>query len=347
MRAIYSFNKTGLEARYWEREIRAASTSNVEFIPFNHGPYLDPYRYIRAQLLDNLYYEENPALLTLYRDLKLLVASSRAHVLIVDNCPPYHPEFLRELDLYRMLRTSDGPVSAYDRDFAYVHAYDHVLYHSPAYSRDMNMRTKLAYCGAKRMTLWPLALFDACFDPLLTEQAILGARRKVDIAYVGALHPGKMPVLAQLKHHFGRRFVLRGLGGLKKNLYFNARYRFPGWIRELPAQQYVPLYQDTKIGINLHNRGQYTIGNFRLFELPANGVMQISDGGEYLATFLEPGKEVIRADGTDILIAEAEHYLSHDSDRLELAVAGFRAVMARHRFSKRMEELSDLLRSEV
>lgn len=347
MRVIYSFNKSGMEAKYWEQEIRAASTSDVEFIPFNHGLYLDPYRYIRAQLLDNLYYDENPALLSLYRDLKHLAASSRARVLLVDNCPPYHPEFLRELDLYRVLRTSDGPVSAYDRDFAYVHAYDHVLYHSPAYSRDMDMRAKLAYCGAKRTTFWPLALFDACFDPSLTEGTILSAPRKLDIVYVGALHPGKMPALAQLKRHFGRRFVLRGLGGLKKNLYFNARYGFPGWVRELSAERYVSLYQGSKIGINLHNRGQYTIGNFRLFELPGNGVMQISDGGEYLATFLEPGKEVIRADTMECLIAEAEYYLTHDSDRFEVAIAGFRTVTAKHRFSKRMQELSDLLQGEV
>ena len=52
---------------------------------------------------------------------------------------PYHPEFLRTIPQYKFLRTSDGPLAAYDRDFAYVHAYDPVLYHSPAYSRDLGI----------------------------------------------------------------------------------------------------------------------------------------------------------------------------------------------------------------
>lgn len=347
MKVIYSYNKLGLEARYWEREIRAASTNGIEYIPFNHGSYLDPYCYIRAQLLDNLYYERHPALASLYADVKTLISNTGARVLLVDNCPPYHPEFLSTLDVYRVLRTSDGPLSAYDRDFAYVHAYDHVLFHSPAYSRDLCMRDKLAYCGARRSTFWPLALFDACMDPALTEEAILSGKRRFDIVYVGALHPGKMPVLARLKRHFGRRLLLRGLAGWKKNAYFNAKYGFPGWVRELPANDYVPLYQQSRIGINLHNRGKYTVGNFRLFELPGNGVMQISDGGEFLAPFLEPGREVIPAETADELIVAVEHFLVSESDRRELAIAGFRAVMERHRIAKRMLELSDILRDGV
>ena len=60
MKIIYSFNKKGFEAEYWHREILNASTSKIQFIPFNHDPYLDTNLYIRAQLLDNLYYQQHP-----------------------------------------------------------------------------------------------------------------------------------------------------------------------------------------------------------------------------------------------------------------------------------------------
>ena len=66
MRILYSFNKAGFEAEYWTREIAAASTGAYTFVPFNHGDYLDPRRCERAQLLDNLYYRRDPALLRLY-----------------------------------------------------------------------------------------------------------------------------------------------------------------------------------------------------------------------------------------------------------------------------------------
>ena len=52
---VYSFNKRGLEAGYWLREIAAASNDQFRFVPFNHDPFLSPSLYIRGQLLDNLY----------------------------------------------------------------------------------------------------------------------------------------------------------------------------------------------------------------------------------------------------------------------------------------------------
>src|SRR5215469_5071684 len=125
MNIVYSFNKRGFEANYWEREIREASGDHARFIPFNHDPYLDPMRYIRAQLLDNLYSAGNPGLKRMYSDLEDLIRTSKADALVVDNCPPYHPDYLPSLPVYKVLRIADGPISSYDRDFAYVHAYDH------------------------------------------------------------------------------------------------------------------------------------------------------------------------------------------------------------------------------
>lgn len=345
MKIVYSFNKKGFEARFWEREITAASTDSVEFIPFNHDPYLDVVRYIRAQLLDNLYYERNTSLMRMYADIERVLSRAHADVLVVDNCPPYHPEFLRGLPVYRVLRVNDGPLAAYDRDFAYLHAYDHVLYHSAAYSRDLTMPQKLEYCGAKRHDFWPLALFDSAFDQNISETELFSGRRDVDVVFIGSFARGKMPVLAQMKKYFGRRCVMHGLINFPKNVYFNFKYGFPGWMSPMPMEQFATLYRRSKIGFNIHNRGKYTVGNFRLFELPANGVMQVSDGGEYLSQFFEPGREIILADETDAMISRIDYYLTREKERHELARAGYRAVMSRHRFKPRMSELESLVRT--
>lgn len=343
MRIVYSFNKKGAEAEYWTREIAAASTPSVAFLPFNHDPYLQVQRYIRAQLLDNLYYENDAGLLRLYRDITAFLQQNRADVLIVDACPPYHPEFLRTLPVYKVLRVADGPMASYDRDFAYLHAYNHVLYHTPAYSRDLNMADKLRYCGCTNADLWPLALFDAAHDPTLSEEQLFSHQRDIDIVFVGALFVNKMPLLAALKTAFGKRFVLHGLTTWKRNLYFNAKFGFPGWVRPIDAAEYVSLYQRAKIGVNIHNRGKYTVGSYRLFELPGNGVMQLSDGDEFLKTFFEPYKEIVPYTSAEDLIDKLQYYLGNHEEREAIAKRGYERVIRDHRISRRLHDVAGLI----
>ena len=343
MNIVYSFNKRGFEAEYWEREIRGASGDHACFIPFNHDPYLDPMKYIRAQLLDNLYSAGEPALQRMYSDLQRTVRESKADALVVDNCPPYHPEFLRTLPIYKVLRIADGPLSAYDRDFAYVHAYDHIVYHSPAYSPDLDMPEKLRYVGARQVDFWPLGAFEAMYDPRAAEEEVFASRRDIDVLFIGALHLNKMPMLAKVKKALGRSFRLFGVAGLKRNLYFNVKYGAPGWVSTVRFEDYVRLYRRTKIGINVHNRGDYTVGSYRLFDLPANGVMQISDGGRHLGAFFSVGEEIIGYGNADDLIDKVRYYLAHEDERVAIARRGYRRVMAEHRIGDRFRELARLV----
>ena len=343
MYIVYSFNKKGYEADFWQREIAAASNEEFKFIPFNHDPYLDSRLYVRAQLLDNLYFGKHPGLMRLYGDFSAFLKDHQAEAIIVDNYPPYHPEYLLQLPVYKVLRTADGPLSAYDRDFAYVHAYQQVLYNSPAYSRDLGMADKLRYCGMHNADWWSHGLFDVAFDRTKTEADILAAERDIDIIFVGALHFGKMPLLARVKKAFGRRLRLHGLCNYKRNIFFNLKYGFPGWVRPLPFEQYVPLYQRAKIGFNVHNRGDYTVGSYRLFELPANGVMQISDGGEYLNQFFREGEEIVGYKNVDDLIDKIRYYLDHDEERRAIALRGYQRVLRDYRISKLLVRASRLI----
>jgi len=279
----------------------------------------------------------------MYADLEEVVQKSGAEVVIVDNCFPYHPDYLRKLRLYKVLRISDGPMSFYDRDVAHLHAYHHVLYHSPAYSADMGMSEKLRYCAATNVDFWPHALFDKAFDQTKTEHTILSGIRDIDVIFIGAAFLNKMPILARVKKAFGRRFRLHGLITLKRNAYFNLKYGFPGWIRPVPFEAYVPLYQRTKIGINVHNRGDYTVGSYRLFDLAGNGVMQISDGGKYLNEFLEVGSEIVGYESADDLIDKIRYYLDREEERQAIALNGYRKVMKDHRFRQRMRQAGELI----
>jgi len=343
MKLVYSFAKQGRDAKYWNDELARSSTPAWKLIPFNHGEYIPASDCIRAQLLDNAFFNSHSGLLRLYRDLERLLAREKADVLLVDNYPPYHPEFLRNLDVYKVLRINDGPIAAYDRDFAYVHAYEHVLYHTAAYSEHISMPDKLQYCGAKRSDYWPLALFDKMYDPSKTLADLLDAPRDIDIIYIGAMHLNKMPLLAKVKRAFRGRCKIHGLGSLKRNVYFNAVHGFPGWIRPISVDHYVPLYQRAKIGFNVHNRGKYTVGSYRMFDLPANGVMQISDGGEYLSQFYDVGNEIIGYDTPDELIDKLNYYLEHHDERNRIVRNAYNRTVHDHRMTTRIAELFSLL----
>jgi spore maturation protein CgeB len=343
LKIVYSFNKKGYEAEYWQREIAAASDNAFQFIPFNHDPYLSINRYIRAQLLDDLYFEGHPGLKRMYSDFEATIKEHGVTAVIVDNCPPYHPDYLRKLPIYKVLRIADGPISAYDRDFAYLHAYDLVLYHSPAYSVDMGMAEKLRYCGANNVHFWPLAVFDGMCDVTQTEDSILARERDIDIIFIGTMHIGKMPLLSKVKKAFGRRCKMNGLTSWKRNLYFNIKYACPGWIRPVEGQAYVSLYQRAKIGFNVHNRGDFTVGSYRLFELPANGVMQISDGGQHLDQFFKVGEEIVSYNSADELIDLLRYYLANDEDRRRIALNSYRKVMRDHRIGARLRKAGELI----
>ena len=343
MKIIYSFNKNGFEAEYWQEELSSVCGDRFCFIPFNHGIYLNPHRYVRAQLLDNLYYQRDPDLQKMYNDLEVLIKNTGADALIVDNWFPYHPEFLKNLSIYKVMRTTDGPLAAYDRDFAYLHAYDHVFYHSPAYSRDMSMEEKLRYCGAKKTDFWPLGSFNKLCDPTKTESDILASERDIDIVFVGALHLNKMPMLAAVKKAFGRKMRFYGLASVKKNIYFNITQGFPGWVTQLPFEKYVSLYQRAKIGINIHNRGDYTVGGYRLFDLPANGVMQISDGGQYLQQFFNVGYEIESYTNAGDLIDKVKYYLNHDEERNRIALEGFRRVQKDYKIRNLLVKAGEMI----
>jgi spore maturation protein CgeB len=333
MKIIYSFNKNGYEGKCWQSEIVAASSNEVTFVPFNHGVYLDPNLYDQAYRLDRIYQSRDPRLRQMYEDFVALISSTHADAILVNNCPPYHPEFLRKLTVYRALYSGDDPVSTYMRNIPYLHAYQHVFFASPSYSPDMDMEAKMRYCGMVNTDWLPIGVFDYEYDPRQTEETILSGPRDIDIIYIGKFWQQKVETLTQVRRAFGRRFHMYGFFRLRHNIYFNFVAGYGGWIRPLSFVQRVRYYQRAKIGLNIH-WSNYALGNQRLYHLPANGVMQISDSAEYLGRGFAVGSEVESYDSTDELIDKLRFYVSHDEDREAIALSGYRRTMRDYRLSE-------------
>jgi spore maturation protein CgeB len=332
MTIIYSFNKNGFEAAQWSDEITRSAGDGFEFLPFNHGEYLDPLLYLEAWQLDRLYRSRCEGLLKMYAELEALVAATGATAIIVDHCPPYHPEFLRRLPVYKVLYSGDDPDATYRRNIPYLHAYDHVMYLDPAHSADLDMKEKMQYCGMVNADLVPHGVMEAEFHPERSEDELFAQKRDIDLIYVGSFFRQKLPLLAALKRAFGSRFRLHGRFQPKHNLYFNFRHGVGRWVRPVSFEQRRALYQRTKIGVNIH-WNEYGLGNQRLYHLPANGVMQISDCAEHVHHIFRPGEEIATYRTADDLVDLIRYYLDADRERETIARAGYRRTVAEYRFT--------------
>jgi len=344
MRIVYSFNKSGYEAECWEREIRGASDGDNTFVPFNHGAYLDPVNYIDAVTLDRLYQSRHSALHELYMSFQACLKENKADAVIVTNAPPYHPDFLRNISgVYKVLYSGDDPGATYMRNIPYLHAYQHVMYMAPGYSPDMDLGEKMRYCGMINADWVPISVFDFEYDSAKTFNDILDHPRDIDVIYVGGFFRQKLELLARLKKVFGSHLCMHGFFQTKHNIYYNIKYGFPGWMRPVSYQQRVDLYQRAKIGFNIH-WNEHGLGNQRLYHLPANGVMQISDCPDLIGRVFEPGVEIEGYASERELIEKLEYYLGNDEKRENLALNGYKKVMQRYRFETVTKGVGDLIK---
>ena len=79
------------------------------------------------------------------------------------------------------------------------------------------------------------------------------------------------------------------------------------------------IYRQTQMGWNIHNSTGF---NFRTYDLPAHGVMQICDNKSDLARIYEVGKEVVGFDSIDECIELTRYYLAHPREQREIALMG-------------------------
>jgi hypothetical protein len=212
-----------------------------------------------------------------------------------------HPDFLRQLPCISALGFYDDPEASEDFSMPVAAAHDVCLVGNVA-ALDL-----YRHWGAQMVRWWPCGFRADDFDPALDEEGIRRRVRDVDIALL-------CERVTQYRRERVDRFALAFPQGT---------YRGPGWPRGfLPERERVPLLQRTRVGINIHNSTGPI--NFRTFYLPANGVLQICDNKSHLARVFDVGTEVIGFDEIGDAIDLCRYYLAHESDRLEIAVAGWR-----------------------
>lgn len=267
----------------------------------------------------------------------------------------YHPEFIRSLKetgIYNAIYSGDDPESSDFCSKPYVSAFDHSFSFGINFDKDTKITEKFLKWGARRADWWPYGVRTDMYDPALTESDIYNKERDIDLVFVGTPWL-KLERLAKLKKAFpqmkiyGQRY-LKTILGCGMNAMKNGK--FPkvalyaamaglGGAKEIPAEELVPMYQRCRIGINIHL--SFGPSNIRMYQLPANGVMQLCDCPEGIGEVFEVGKEVIMYHSIEEAIELIKYYLNDDEERKKIAEAGYKKVMKDYKgittFSKALD----------
>ena len=215
-----------------------------------------------------------------------------------------HPDFVARLGVFTVFQCFDDPESSAILSRPVAAAYDLCLVGNVA-----EVETYRSW-GVRHAEWAPLGLLPGTYDPTLREIDILEGQRDIDLVMlIDRLSPP-------------RRARMEKMAAAFPDGHFYGR----GWPRGyLPVGQDLALLRRAKIGPNFHNSTGPI--NVRLFQLPANGVMQICDNKRHLGAVYELGKEVVGFDSVEECIDLCRYYLAHDRERREIAAAGWRRVM--------------------
>lgn len=252
--------------------------------------------------LDARWRRGDPELLSMYERLEERLQG--CDVLLNATGINLHPEFVERLAAFTVFQCFDDPESSAILSKPVAAAYDLCLVGNVA---EVEMYRSW---GIRHAEWAPMGLLPGTYDPTLREEDILEGRRDIDLfMLIDRLSPPRRARMDRMAEAFpGGSFYGRG------------------WPRGyLPAGEDLAMLRRAKIGPNFHNSTGPI--NLRLFQLPANGVMQICDNKSHLGAVYELGKEVVGFDTVEECIDLCRYYLAHDRQRREIAAAGWRRAL--------------------
>jgi len=327
MKIIYSWGHNQKEKPFIKAEIKEWVDAGYDITSINHREELNIERAYSPEELNDLYAKKDENLFRLYEKIRNL--SENHDVFMVNFENVYHPDFIKSLKkIYTVIISGDDPESSDFCSKPYVAAFDHSFAWGVNFDKNKKITEKFLEWGAKRADFWPHGARKDMYDTRLTEKEIYNEERNIDLAFIG--NPSnKAERLLKIKKAFpemkiyGQGWSWRAF--IRSKIRINTFLAGFWWIKKIPPEKLVSLYQECKIGINIHM--SYGPSNLRMYQLPANGVMQICDCPEGLGQVFEIGKEVVTYYSVEEAIELIKYYLEHDEERKKIAAAGFKRTM--------------------
>lgn len=146
-----------------------------------------------------------------------------------------------------------------------------------------------------------------------------------DIVFIGNTNPAIYPERVRLLECLG------------KHLHVNV-------FNNVYGEQVPMIYSQSKIVFNKSSDGEL---NLRVFDVLCSGAFLLTDKiGNGLPDIFEDKKHLVMYDNAADLKEKAAYYLSHDSERKKIAMAGWNEVRAKHTFYHRAQAIMKIVETE-
>ena len=183
------------------------------------------------------------------------------------------------------------------------------------------------------------------FEPRVLRR-LRNGEPKTPITFVGSMtlhHDGRVRLLESLCRCLDIKIYGKGVDCLPKNSLIPQHYQGEAW----GVDMYQILF-NSKITVNHHiGMAKSYANNLRLFEATGVGTLLVTDWKKNLHEIFEPGKEVVSYRTPEECVEMIQYYLEHDEEREAIARAGQQRTLKDHTYSKRVQELVDIIRKYV
>ncbi len=99
------------------------------------------------------------------------------------------------------------------------------------------------------------------------------------------------------------------------------------------------VFKCSKINLNITAKTNRTGIPTRVFDIMAAGGFVISNYQEEIPEYFVPGEDIVLYDSIPDLISKIDYYLSHEEERLTIALNGHEKVKAYHTFDNRLQAM--------
>lgn len=300
LKYLWAYSAENEEAKNWHSKlIHERIEKGYDIKPFCLTPdYLNNGQWIPYYRLDELWKIGYEPLLRMYHEL--LIALEDRDVLIHYNGANIHKDIITKIQQFKVYTCGDDPESTDNLSKPVAKYYDICLVNNIAVV-DMYKSW-----GIKNVFFQPLGSKVFPQEISIDENDILDiSKRNIKLAYVGEYNAYKKELFDLIVSRFP-----------------DARCYGNGWSKgKIADSDMIELYYGSQMGFNVHNSSGPI--NFRLYELPAYGVMQLCDNKGNLDDVFKLGEEVIGFDTAEECIKQIEYYWNHEKEQREIALNGW------------------------
>ncbi len=282
-------------------------------------PELNNAKWLPFPDLDFAWRTAHPPLLEMYERMEEELRDR--DVLVHYNGANLHPDFVRCLPVFKVYTAGDDPESTSILTRPVAGAYNLHLVNNVA-CLDMYKSW-----GLPHVYFWPLGSTVFVEDMKdLDENALLDiSTRDIPIALFCGRSPWRNDRLDALAESFPEAYIAGA-----------------GWPRGFVDDETVrDVLRRAQIGWNIHNSTGPI--NFRTYDLPAYGIMQICDNKSHLDGLFKVNQEVVGFNNIEECIELTRYYLEHPEEQRRIALAGHKRWLADYTPDRVWDKLTDIV----